>query len=299
MTPAQFRAAVQKAQRDQKRAVDAYNREVRKYNAGVKKAVNDYNREVRNYNTKARAHNREVENQRRRLRQEVKRLQSRTSSTSFVQYRQSTNTFVQTYERADASVSSAPGKTANHHFLDLVSDEAANSVYLANALDGDGDAAVAFTEEELREPSLADELRHFGEDLVSRWTGALYSLSPANPDAARHFCTSAREVVVSMLDTSAPDGEVKANEPECQVTDKGTVTRRSKVMYLLRRHGVTSEGVADAVSEDVENLLTLFRTFNDGTHGHAGRFEMTELSAIRTRVEAAVRFLHTVVSAPA
>ena len=97
MTPAQFKAAAEKAQRDQKRAVDKYNREVRRHNAGVKKAIDDYNREVRNYNNKARAHNREVENQRRRLRQEVARLKSRPSTT-FIEYRRSTTTFVETYE---------------------------------------------------------------------------------------------------------------------------------------------------------------------------------------------------------
>ena len=101
-----------------------------------------------------------------------------------------------------------------------------------------------------------------------------------------------------MLDQAAPDGEVTANEPGCQFTDSGAVTRRSKVSYLLRRHGVTSSGVADAVAEDVENLLSLFGTFNKGTHGQAGRFQLTELSAIRTRVEEAVRFVHTVVSVP-
>ena len=36
VTPAQYKAAVQKAQRDQKHAIDAYNREARRYNAGVK-----------------------------------------------------------------------------------------------------------------------------------------------------------------------------------------------------------------------------------------------------------------------
>lgn len=99
-----------------------------------------------------------------------------------------------------------------------------------------------------------------------------------------------------MLDQAAPDEEVRSNEPGCEFTETGTVTRRSKVSYLLRRHGVTSSGVAEAVTEDVENLLSLFGTFNKGTHGHAGRFQLTELSAIRTRVEAAVRFIHTVVS---
>ena len=65
---------VQKAQRDQKRAIDNYNREVRKHNAAVKQAVNKYNREVRNYNSRARTHNRKVESQRRRVQQEIQRL---------------------------------------------------------------------------------------------------------------------------------------------------------------------------------------------------------------------------------
>jgi Predicted pPIWI-associating nuclease len=76
------------------------------------------------------------------------------------------------------------------------------------------------------------------------------------------------------------------------------VTRRSKIEYLLRRHGVTETGITDIVSSDVDNLLSLFRTFNDGTHGRSGRFTITELSAIRTRVEAAIRFVHTVVALP-
>lgn len=298
MTPAQFRAAVQKAQRDQKRAVDKYNSEVRKHNAAVKKAIDNYNRAVRNYNTKARARNRDVENQRRRLRQEMARLSSRPSTT-FIQYRQSTTTFVETYERADASLSASPGSVADQRFLDLVSDEAANSAYLASALEGDGDTENVYADSDMRAPSLEAELGHFGTDLVQRWIGALYALSPMNPDAARHFCTSSREVVISMLDQAAPDDEVMANEPGCQLTESGAVTRRSKVSYLLRRHGVTSRGVTDAVAEDVENLLSLFATFNKGTHGHAGRFGLTELSAIRTRVEEAVRFVYTVVSVPA
>lgn len=33
MTPAQFKVAVNKAQRQQKQAIDSYNREVRAYNA--------------------------------------------------------------------------------------------------------------------------------------------------------------------------------------------------------------------------------------------------------------------------
>ena len=267
MTPAQLRAALQKVQRDQKRAIDSYNREVRKRNAAANRAVNDCHREVRNYNSKARAHNRQVESQRRRLNQEIGRLNARRSEPTFVSYTASTRAFVDVYARAEAGLASGSGTNADERILNLVSNEAANSVYLANALDGDGDPAEAFTEDELRAPSMEPELGHFGKDVQRRWVGALYALSPQNPDAARHFCTSAREVVITMLDSSATDAEVKAQDPDCELTDFGVVTHRSKVAYLLRRQGITRSGITDAVSADVDNLLSLFRTFNDGTHG--------------------------------
>ena len=57
--------------------------------------------------------------------------------------------------------------------------------------------------------------------------------------------------------------------------------------------------ITDLVAEDVDNVLSLFRTFNDGTHGHTGRFTITELAAIRTRVESAIGFIYEVVTAPA
>ncbi len=42
----------------------------------------------------------------------------------------------------------------------------------------------------------------------------------------------------------------------------------------------------------MNNVLALFRDFNDGTHGHAGRFTVTHLIAIRMRVESAITFIH-------
>lgn len=62
-----LRAAVNKAQHQQKQAIDKYNREASRHSAAVRKAVNDYNRDVRTYNAKARAYNSQVRSQRRRL----------------------------------------------------------------------------------------------------------------------------------------------------------------------------------------------------------------------------------------
>lgn len=301
MTPAQARSAARQAQSDFDRAVNDYNRKVRAHNSEVqrqqqrrKQAIAAYNREVRAYNSKARAHNQRVEGQRPRLEQEVRRLGSRMPGSTFGTVRTTTTSFVTAYGAAERSLASASGPTKV--VLDRASDEAANSVYLLNALDGDGAPSDDMSEEELRAPSMAKELAAFGEDLVNRWTGALYSLSPSNPDAARHFCTSAREVVVTILDQSAPDETVLREAPGCEVTDRKVPTRRAKITFLLRRQGVDSEDLADVVDQDVDNVLSLFRTFNDGTHGHAGRFSITELTAIRTRVESAIDFLHLIVS---
>jgi hypothetical protein len=291
MTPAQFKAAVNRAQRQQKQAIDKYNREARRHNAAVKKAVNDYNREVRAYNAKARAHNAKVENQRRRLDQEIRRLNSRPATT-FVTYRASVETLARTYTTTEEILAGRTLSPAGRELVDRGSEEAANSAYLLNAMEGDGAAGEDPTEYELRGPSMQAELKAFGQDLVDRWTGALFSLSPSNPDAARHFCPSAREVLITMIDSAAPDSTVAEADPACDRTEKGVPTRRAKVGFLLRRKGIDEGSIADLVEEDMDNVLSLFREFNNGTHGHAGRFTITQLTALRIRVESAIGFIH-------
>lgn len=292
MTPAQFKAALNKAQREQKQAIDKYNREARRYNAAVNKAVSDYNREARAYNTKARTHNARVENQRRRLDQEIRRLHSRPAAKTFVTYRASVETLARTYTATEESLVGRTITPAGRELVDRGSEEAANSAYLLNAMDGDGELEDDPTEDELRSPSMQAELLTFGQDLVDRWTGALFSLSPRNPDAARHFCTSAREVLIAMIDSAAPDFRVAEADPACDRTDKGLPTRRAKVGFLLQRKDIDEESIESLVEQDMDNVLTLFRDFNNGTHGHAGRFTITQLNALRIRVESAIGFIH-------
>lgn len=294
MSPAQLKAAMNKAQREQKQAVTKYNRAVDQRNAAVKKAVSDYNREVRTYNSKARAHNARVENQRRRLNQEIRRLNSLPAATTFVTYRSSVETLVRTYAATEESLVGRTITPAGRELVDRGSEEAANSAYFLNAMADDGASEDDPTEDELRSPSMQTELETFGQDLVDRWTGALFSLSPRNPDAARHFCTSAREVLIAMIDGAAPDARVAEADPACDRTDRGVPTRRAKIGFLLRRKGVDEEPIEDLVEADMDNVLGLFREFNNGTHGHAGRFTITQLNALRGRVESAIGFLHAV-----
>jgi hypothetical protein len=317
MSPAEYRRAVEKynreaqahnnkvktAQREQQRAVEKYNREAQAHNNKVKtaqrerqRAVEKYNREVRQYNFKVNAHNRQVLNQRRRLLDEIRRLNARPATVS-VSYRQSVQDLAVSYEAVDESFRSRTDLTeVEDQFRNWASAEAANSAYLANALEGDTAADDDTTAEDLIAPSVVVELSSFSEDLVQRWGGALFALNPKNPDAARHFCTSAREVMTTMLDTAAPDQSVLTFDAGCELTKDGKPSRRSKVRYLLARKGIMNASVDSFVEADLDNVLKLFRMFNEGTHGHAGKFSLPQLAALRTRVESAIGFVHRLVS---
>jgi hypothetical protein len=149
---------------------------------------------------------------------------------------------------------------------------------------------------DLQNTAITNELSLISEDLNSRWMGAVFSLNPRNPDAARHFCTSAREVITRILEIKAPDAEVITALPECQKTDQGKPTRRAKVRFLLHQKGMYDDTLEEFVEQDIENIVELFRVFNAGTHGSAGTFNLLTLSSIKRRVEDGVVFLSQLVN---
>ena len=150
-------------------------------------------------------------------------------------------------------------------------------------------------DETIHSTALDPILTLIGADLPERWRGALFSLNPNNPDAARHFCTSARELLSDILDTRAPNRLVLAEMPACEKKSNGLPTRRSKIRFFLLRSNIADRSLEDFVDEDMTNVLQLFREFNDGTHGSAGRFSLDQLSAIKRRVEHAVEFLWSII----
>ena len=83
--------------------------------------------------------------------------------------------------------------------------------------------------------------------------------------------------------------------PDCEKVLQGTPTRQSKIRFFLCRGNMAEKPLEDFVEEDMKNVLQLFREFNDGTHGTAGRFSLDQLSTIKTRVEHAVEFLWSII----
>lgn len=292
VTPAQLQSMIRQAEQKRRQAINKANSEIRKYN----NAVDNYNRERRQaitkYNQAVSTHNSKVRANRARLQSEVRRLNATPATT--VQFTTSTRT-VRTVEQRFSGVESAveTGRwTDPQNFLDLVEGEAADSVAALNRL-------IAPAEEdeagELQATTLTRELTDISPELQDRWSGALFALNPNNPDAARHFCTSAREILTAILDTEAPDKSVKSADPNYLKTPNGGVSRRAKIHYCLARSGNGIAEMVEFVDADIDGVIALFDDFNHGTHGPAGRFPMTELIVLKERVERAVKFIHQLV----
>lgn len=88
---------------------------------------------------------------------------------------------------------------------------------------------------------------------------------------------------------------VLAAYPDAPRTPEGWPTRRTRIRYCLARRGRDSESLAEFVDADIQNVVDLFQVFNDGTHGAAGRFDLSELLAVKNRVEQAIRFLYVAI----
>ena len=210
-------------------------------------------------------------------------------TTGYIVYRTSVRTLQSSYSRLEASADSQHLDARYNRLLDLSEREAANSAEVTNRILGDQEAAAAV--DELEDAELLDGLRGISVVLDDRWNGAVFSLNPQNPDAARHFCTSAREILTQILQLKAPDADVVALLPDCDRTSDGNPTRRSKISYFLARRDMAAESLEQFVEDDIDNIVQLFNVFNKGTHGAAGMFDLIQLGAVRKRVENGIMFL--------
>lgn len=279
-----------------------FRREGRKAGREIAKVLNKQidkvntanEREVKRHNRRVRAHNARVRsNQRRRL-NEISRLNSRNTTTArYVTYHTSMQTLQQSFAQIETA-SEEKRWTADDDLFEMAEGEAANSAAVLNAL-LDDPTADRGEDARLRDTIISSELQEISPELDHRWSGALFSLSPMNRDAARQFCTSAREILVNILDVKAPDMAVLAAKPDLKRIN-GQVPRREKIYYCLAQSGQQTPELVDFVADDINNVMDLFSTLNPATHGEAGLYDFSQLRAIKTRVEGAIQFLHRVVS---
>ena len=103
----------------------------------------------------------------------------------------------------------------NKLLTDWPENETSNSVELLNALNGNFDPNISA--HFLQISKIENSISAISVDLGNRWKGALFSLNHFNPDASRHFCTSAREILTSIIEFMAPDEKVLIAYPGCEL----------------------------------------------------------------------------------
>ncbi len=296
MTPSQFRQAVNKYNSqvkrynaEIKRKVDNYNRQAKKYNADLNRAIDNYNREVRKYNAQQQA-------RKQKLRSAINQL-NRTSSTSYsntMTIKQSTQILYQKNEALESYVDAYSSDTYNDLLIDFPDQETTNSIMLYNSLAGVDDGQV-LPPQLLQRTIVENALYEVSNEIGKRWEGAIYSLNPNNPDAARHFCTSVREIFIQLLDIKAPDSIVELHVPDCQYHN-GRPNRRSKIKYILSLKSLTIDPLTDFVDTDISDVLNLFDELNSGTHGRAGKFTIQQLLKLKKRAEDTIIYITSISS---
>jgi hypothetical protein len=277
--------AVDKANRENRAAVNKHNTDVRRHNSEVRKQRQAHKNAVNQYIRAVNTHNAKIRSNRAKINQQISSLQS-SNSTRYPEVRSATIDLLQRFERV---ADERHGSEQHEALVRLAEVESSNSADVAESLLAD---VPADDIEVVEDTGILEYLSDLSDDLLDRWRGAIYSLSPNNPDAGRHFCTSAREIFTEILEKWASDKEVKEASPECQMTPNGSKpTRRSKIHYLLKLKGADTPEMIGFVDADIENVIRLFDDFNEGTHGQAGKFGFSRLQAIRKRVEGGIMFL--------
>lgn len=289
----QIKSKLRQIEYKNKQTVNKYNREVRKYNDRVKSAVNTYNQTVRTHNAK-------VLRDRNKIKNELKKLQSssRTSSISKTTFRATYRTSVETLNTSYNNVITRSDKLESlnpqqESIYNLIEKENANNLVTSNVILANevyNDIGYIINEKEL-----SSKLSIISSDLNDRWKGAVFSLNPRNPDATRHFCTSARELFTQIIEMKAPDNVVFSYSPNCETTDRGNPTRKEKIKYLLSNKNLV-EAVVEFTDNDISNVLELFHVLSEGTHGEAGKYSMSKLNAVKKRVEDGLYFLCCIAS---
>ena len=275
----QLQSKLRQAESRRRQAINRYNQKVRQLNRSIEK----YNREARSYSSRQRVNQRRLASELRHL-----QAQSRTRQNAL---RTSLRRLNHAYQSLDSATARTSPSAYENYVIDLAERETANSAALINALESSGDLSPDSVDPNLQETSITDEIASLSADLDQRWRGALYSLNPSNPEAARHFCTSVREVFTGILELQAPDEQVFDFDPKCQTTDRGNPTRREKIRYLLETKNIDNEELVEFVDEDIGNVIELFGVLNSGTHGESGRYDLNALRAIKKRVEDGLQFL--------
>ena len=147
------------------------------------------------------------------------------------------------------------------------------------------------------DPLLEALLLDLDPDLLIPLAGARGALRSTNPDRARHFSSSLRELFTQVLHRLAPDKAVQGWTSNPEHYDKGRPTRRARLLYICST--INYGDFSDVVEADVSATLKYLGLFQGGTHKVRSDFSEDQLHALFVRMAGLLQFLLKIIrSAP-
>lgn len=147
------------------------------------------------------------------------------------------------------------------------------------------DEELSLDIEELLPTLLAD----LDNKLIKLWQGAKAALSSKNPDKARHFAISLRELFSHVIHYLSPEDKIKDWNSDPNLFVNGKPTRKTRLLYICRH--VNNGPFEKFVQKDIDALLEFLNLFQKGTHSIDEDYNEEQLSVMLMRMESALRFL--------
>lgn len=139
------------------------------------------------------------------------------------------------------------------------------------------------------EIGLSYYLNKLDSNLYYMWLGAKKALESRNPDRVRHFSISIRELITHVLNTLAPNNEVKKWSTSEEHLHEGKPTRKARILYICRE--IKTENFEKYVNADVNSMIEFINLFQEGSHAIKASFTEKQLIAMRTKAESTLKFL--------
>lgn len=257
--------------------INRIQREARKADRQLKQEINNYNRAVRQYNSNLRSNQNKIQ-------RELNRM--KFTYTINTNYYVSTKLVHDVYTKVSDSYDNG---YVDDDIFNAIENEDANNLELSNVVLNNEE--VENSDIELDESNISAKLIKISTDLDDRWRGALFSLNPNNPEAARHFCTSTREILKVLIDDGIKDEDVIGSNPQCEKTNNGTPTRKEKIKYAMNKKGISNELIIEFTNSNIENTVSLINELSNGTHGHSNRYSLNQLKSFKKRFEDSINFV--------
>ena len=163
------------------------------------------------------------------------------------------------------------------------------SITTAEREDSDEDQAVSLEIQTEIKDDIEALLSQFDKSLIKLWQGATQAVTSSNPDAARHYSISLRELLTHIIHRLAPDDQIRSWSDSPELYHDGKLTRRARLLYICR--GINHEPFSRFLRKDIDSILACFELFQEGAHAIDANLSTIQLDLLRIRTESSIRFL--------